>query len=665
MTRYHLLILLGVSLFLSSCSYTQKVKTGDVAYEVKQYAVAVDLLQKEYNRAKTRREKGEIAWYLAESYKELNQRDKAIDWYLRAYDNQYGVDALKEYAFALKAAERYEEAIQAFKDLGLEIGSPYEYRREIQACEIAAGWKNIEESDYTVEVMDFNSGFSDYSPVVYGDNQLVFTSDRKLSVGEETYNWTGNDFSDLFVIDLDTRTVNSFDNAINTEDNEGTVTFNPSYTEMYFTRCFGPKKEDSYCKIMYSRKEGEHWTAPQVLPFIQANINYGHPALSSDGRRLYFAAKDLEGMGIGGYDLFVSVRSGDEWGEPVPLNRTINTIGNEKFPFVDADTLYFASDFHTGMGGLDIFRSYILPNGNWSVPYNLKPPINSGGDDFGLVIDRFAKLDPGIMQSGYFTSTRETGIGNDDIYRFERRIPPPEPVKDTLPEVEEVAYKIILNGYVLEKIFEEPNDPNSKVLGRKPLDGAKVIAKLTAGKELQNFTVGEDGLFTMELEVNQDYTFIASMEGYLNNAATFSTKGLGLDPEIPVQTYEIEIVLDKIFLNKEIVLENIYYDFDKWDIREDAQPTLNELAENLRLNPDIRIQLASHTDCRGSTRYNEDLSQKRAQSAVDYLIGRGIDPLRLVAKGFGESQPAVDCLCARCTEEEHQENRRTTFAIIE
>ena len=660
MIRYFFTFL-SLALLIGACTYTQKIRDGKTAYERKQYSVAVKMLKKEYERAKTRQEKGVIAWYMADSFRELNKSESSISWYQTAYDNRYGVDALREYAYALKRAERYEEAKQAFKDLGIEIGSPYEYRREILSCDIALGWQSIEDVDYEVELLDFNSGFADYSPVVFPDNQLVFTSDRKLSEGEETYNWTGNDFSDLFLVDLDSKTVNAFDDMINTENNEGTVAFNPSYTELYFTRCFGSKNSDNYCKIMQSVKQDDgSWSNPEVLGFTQAEINYGHPSISADGKRLYFSANHPDGWG--GYDIWVSTRSENNWEEPVLMSRSVNSIGNEKFPTIDADTLYFSSDFHTGMGGLDIFRTYRLPDGSWSPPYNLKKPINSGGDDFGLVIDHFGKKDPGILQVGYFSSTRELGVGNDDIYRFERRIPPPEP--EVVVE-EDIEYKIILNGYVLEKIFEDPTDPNSKILGRRPLDGAAVSAQFSSGKEIQAFTVGEDGLFTMELNINQDYTFLASMESYLNNVGRFSTKGLGMDPKNPIQTYEIEIELDKIFLNKEITLENIYYDFDKWDIRDDAMPTLDELVENLDLNPEIRIQMASHTDCRGNNKYNEDLSQKRAQSAVDYLISKGIDPGRLSAKGYGESQPEVDCICARCTEEQHQENRRTTFTIVE
>jgi peptidoglycan-associated lipoprotein len=169
----------------------------------------------------------------------------------------------------------------------------------------------------------------------------------------------------------------------------------------------------------------------------------------------------------------------------------------------------------------------------------------------------------------------------------------------------------------------------------------------------------------MELAENMDYNFLASLSGYLSNGAKFSTKGIAKDPNNPVQTFEIEIVLDKIYKNREIVLENIYYDFDKWDIRPDAEPTLNRLSEVLKQNPEVRIQLGSHTDCRGNDNYNEDLSQKRAQSAVNYLISRGIDPGRLSALGYGETQPAAECVCTRCTETEHQTNRRTTFKVIE
>ena len=181
----------------------------------------------------------------------------------------------------------------------------------------------------------------------------------------------------------------------------------------------------------------------------------------------------------------------------------------------------------------------------------------------------------------------------------------------------------------------------------------------------RSVTVNTEGVASIDLEDNLDYNFLAKKEGYLNNQAKFSSKGLGKDPANPIQKFEVEIVLDKIFKNKEITLDNIYYDLDKWDIRTDAQPTLNKLAETLAQNPEVKIQLSSHTDCRGNDAYNATLSQKRAESAVNYLISKGIDAARLGSKGYGESQPAVSCDCKKCTESEHQANRRTTFKVLE
>ncbi|MEZ4930555.1 MAG: OmpA family protein [Saprospiraceae bacterium] len=650
--------LLSTFLF-SACTYTQKVKDGDFAYDRKQYAVAVDLLQKEYKKEKSRVEKGKKAFLLGESYRQLNKPASAADWYKTAYDNGYGVDALREYAFCLKSMQQYKEAMQAFKDLGIEIGSPYEYRREIAACKVAQGWSEEKAKEFTVIPADFNTQSADYAPTLYKGRKLVFTSDRNASTGDDTYNWTGGKFSDLFVADLQTQSVEPFDVQVNTPYNEGTAVFNKDFSEMYFTRCFGDKKEDNFCKLMVSKRSGDGWTVPAALDFLQEGVNYGHPALSADGNLLYFSCNSEEGWG--GYDIWVSQRTAEGgWDEPKLMGRTINTTGNEKFPSLDGDTLYFSSDFHAGMGGLDIFKTWPLDNGSWVPVRNLKPPLNSGSDDFGLVIDYQGQKKNGVLQVGYFTSNRPEGTGNDDIYRFEKRNLPPEPEK---PEEPVVDYKLILEGYVLEKIYAEPGNPDSKVLGRKPLDGAAV--KVILGKKTKNFTVKEDGFFTFELEENQDYIFLGSKEGYLTSEAYFSTIGVGKDPDNPVQTFEVEIVLDRIFINKEIVLEDIYYDFDKWDIREDAKPTLNKLARNLELNPSIRIELSSHTDCRGIDRYNQDLSQKRAQSAVDYLVSKGISAERLSARGFGESAPKADCLCNRCTEEEHQLNRRTAFKILE
>lgn len=663
-------------MLLSSCAYTLKIKDGRTAYDRKQFHTAVPMLEKEFERAKTRKGKGQLAFLLGDSYRRIGQDEKALPWFESAYANNFGPEALKAQAFTLKKLERYAAAREVFKNLGIEIGSPYEYRKEITACNIAEGWLGERPNNgWTVEEVPFNSAQNDFAPVFFHDGRLVFTSDRNIVSSKENYLWTGNKFMDIFITEPSSASPQTFDSQWNTSSNEGTPCFNKAATEAFFVRATGAYKgDDAFCKIYYTEKGRTDalWSVPVPLPFQKEKINYFHPTLSSDGNTLYFACNDPDGWG--GFDLWTAQRNPKAetgWDEPKLLPRSVNTPSNELFPTFDADTLYFASDGHTGMGGLDVFRTYKSEKTAWSPPQNLKSPINSGADDFGFIVNRStlpALKDPkpgDLLKSGFFTSNRplETAKGGDDIYRFEQRVPPPKPPKvDTIPP-KPLVYKLILEGYVLEKIYSDPSNPNSKVLGRKPLSGAQVKAEW--GSKKQSFTVKDDGFFSMELAENMDYNFNATLADYLANSAKFSTKGIAKDPNNPVQTFEIEIVLDKIFRNREIVLENIYYDYDKWDIRPDAEPTLNRLAEVLRQNASIRIQLGSHTDCRGNDAYNQNLSQRRAQSAVNYLISKGIDPTRLSAKGYGESQPSALCACSSCSEAEHQTNRRTTFKVVE
>jgi peptidoglycan-associated lipoprotein len=670
MPKAHYLIFFA-ALLLAACNYTVKIKDGATAYDRKQYAAAIPMLERDFGRAKSRTEKGRLAYKIADSYRNAGRDEAALKWFSLAYQNNYGAEALKGEAYSLKKLERYAEAKEAFKNLGIEIGSPYEYRKEIAACDNALGWLQIApESGWSLAPAPFNSSGNDFSPVWYTDGALVFSSDRAGSTGKDAYKWTGNRFMDLYVADPDAASARPFDAVLNSTGNEGTLCFNRDFSEIFLARAVGAYKgDDQFCKIYTATRTVGGWTELRPMAFQKEKINYAHPTLSPDGNTLFFACNDPEGWG--GYDLWAVQRNDNYengWDVPKLLSRNINTPGNEVFPTFSADTLFFASDGHPGMGGLDIFRTFKLERDAWSTPQNMKPPVNSGADDFGFIAVAEPRKNtppqPGdLLRAGYLTSNRPGGSGGDDIYRIEQRVPPPKPPKvDTTP-AKPLVYKMILEGYVLEKILADPNDPNSRVLGRKPLAGANVAISYRSVALMVN--VAEDGFFTIDLAENTDYSFAAGKEGYLANSTRFSTRGIPRDPANPVQTYEVEIVLDKIFRDREIVLENIYYDYDKWDIRPDAEPTLNRLAEVLRQNPDIRIQLGSHTDCRGNDAYNQELSQKRAQSAVNYLIGRNIDPNRLSAIGYGESQPAVGCLCTRCTEAEHQANRRTTFRIVE
>lgn len=640
-------------LVLMACNSSLKIQDGKTAYERKQYYLASSLLEKEYKAAKTRIQKGKLAWLIANSFVACGKYIESSKWYKTAYDNQYGVEAYREYAFSLKKAEMYKEAEQSFKLLGQEIGSPFEYRKEITACQTAAIWKaKKDENPYKLSSESFNTRYSEYAPIAF-KNKIYFTSDRPVTDKEkQIYNWTGRPFSDIFVYENQS-TVNRLETPINTPANEGSLSFSSDGNEMIFTRCFDKNKTDQYCKLMQTNKEGESWTDPHVLDFVQDRINYMHPSLSDDDHFLYFSSNDP--AGTGGYDIYVSERRSNTWSAPKLLPRSINTTGNEKFPFIQADTLYFSSDGLSGMGGLDIYKVYKINATAWSSPINLQSPINSGADDFGFTIDKAHKPDTKSLQIGYLSSDRPDGLGSDDIYRFDL-VPYVEKPKSKLPG------KISLDVFVLEKIYKDPADPNSMVLARKPL--VKSQLSIVEGKNKNTYIIGEEGSITIPVEPNKEYKCTASFPDYLTNTQVFNSNGIstiiGQD-----QNFELEVVLDKLIRNKEIVLQNIYYDFDKWDIRSDAVPTLNNLSTILRDNPNIKIRLASHTDCRGSASYNQDLSQKRAQSVVDYLISKGIAPERLSAIGYGESIPAVKCDCSKCTEEEYQANRRTTFTILE
>jgi outer membrane protein OmpA-like peptidoglycan-associated protein/tetratricopeptide (TPR) repeat protein len=660
-------------LVLSSCSYTIKIRDGRTAFERKQFATAIPMLRREFEKADLRRDRGQLAFLIGESYRHAGQDDKALEWYGKAYENNFGSEAMKAKAYALKRTEQYPEARETFRTLGIEIGSRYEYRKEITACDIAENWvKDIPNTGWSLQPVAFNSAQNDFAPARYPDGRIVFTTDRNTPGNREKYSWTGNRYMNLMVAEADNASPQFlFATAPGSLTNIGVCNMNNNGTELFFSQSISyTKSDDAFNKLFLCSRTSpdEEWSAPEQLPFQKDRVNYMHPALSADGNTLFFSANDPDGWG--GYDLCAMQRNPRKesgWEEPVILGRNVNSSGNEVFPTTDADTLYFSSDGLPGMGGLDIFKTYRTDRG-WTPPFNLKAPVNSGYDDFSFLVLANAPKNtfkrPGeLIRSGLLTSNRkaEGAKGGDDIYRFEQRIPLPRPAPPDTPPVKTVTPKLILDVYVLENILTDPDDPNSLILGRKPLPGATVKADFS-GKKL-SFNTDNEGMYRLEMPENTDYTFLASFPGYLSNNARFSSKGIARDPNNPVQYFEVEIVLDQIYRQKEIVLENIYYDYDKWDIRKDAEPSLDRLAGMLRQNADIKIQLGSHTDCRGNDAYNIALSQKRAQSAVNYLISKGIDPSRLTAVGYGETSPAASCACARCTEAEHQLNRRTTFKI--
>lgn len=650
------LLLLNIcfALFLVGCGGYARIKDGRQAFELKQYAVAIRLLTDEVEKGKSYQ--GENAFIIAESYNKLSQFADAATWYKRAYDEKYGNIALLKYAQMLRCGEKYDEAIALYTQLGRESNDPNKYRVEIAGCKVANDWlEEKKDSPYSVEDLAVNSAYSDFAPIIYRNNTLLFTSDRPMG-DNKVYSWTGKGYQGIYKAEsLQSAEVELFNQSFISEGNNGVIAFNPAFDEAYFSRCGeNPKDTQGYCRLMFSKYEEGKWSEPDYLPFVEEGINYLHPTLSADGNILIFSS-DKNKL-TNGYDLFLSKRTAVGWEEMSPLSATINSQYNEVFPFIDNDTLYFSSDVPGSMGGLDIYSTYLNNRGQWTPPLNLKSPVNSGSDDFGFIVDKYSPKAPLMQAQGYLSSNRPGGKGSDDIYRWEMKFKPP-----VVPVVNDsLSFVLNLDIQGKEYIADEKN-PGLKQSLYTPLSNA--IYLLKENKVLiDSGTVDFKGNKRFKIKSGRQYEVQAFKDGYLTNNIVFNTMDtIGLKGE---QVVNKSLILEKIYVNTEIRIDNIYYDYDKWNIRKDAEPALDSLANILELNSKIRIQLSSHTDCRGNDKYNETLSQKRAQSAVDYLIKKGISKNRLIAKGYGESSPAIRCECVKCTEDEHQINRRTTFKII-
>lgn len=654
-----------LSLFFIGCApqkQTGAVKDGSSAFERKQYAVAADMLKKEFEKEKDQSIKSEKAFLIGESYRLANLLPEASDWYKQAVDLNYkDPKAIYWYAKMLKSEDKYEQAMEQFRKYGQVAPEKAGVaNKELESIMVAMQWAKMK-TKFSVQKMEtINSTASDYAPTLYENKALVFSSARNEAEGKDVYKWTNENFSDLFISVKDIASdkysaPEPFEgNTFNSDANEGTVTFNKDFTEMYFTRCFSKGDRDDFCQIYFSTRTAQKWSNPEPIPFFPDSCNVGHPRLSPDGEML-FLSSDAEG-GFGGKDLYVCYRVGNGWGSPQNMGNVINTEGDEMYPFMHNDgSFFFASNGHKGMGGLDNFMA-AKKGGGWGAVENLRPPMNSGADDFGIYFDEYEVFNmSGFFEShGFFSSTRSQGKGNDDIYRF---------------TVEKPAF-FALDGIVLEKIYERKDDPNSKIIDHKiiPFADVHLLMLDTTNNyiEVSKTQADEKGEFHFKLEPNTEYKVIGSAPEYFSKSEIVSTRGLKGSKNMAV-TLTVEIILEKIYKEKEIVLPNIYYNYDKWNIREDAAKILDQLAVLLGENPGIRVEIGSHTDARGSTAYNEKLSQKRAESAVRYMISRGISKKRLEAKGYGESKLVNSCNDSnleKCNEEEHQRNRRTTFKVL-
>jgi outer membrane protein OmpA-like peptidoglycan-associated protein len=493
-----------------------------------------------------------------------------------------------------------------------------------------------------------NSPDADYSPV-YLDGELYFTSSR---YGGKVYKATGESFTNLYKVKtqgarVDSTTIQSLGDDINSPNtNDGCITFSPDGQTMVFAKGnSGRKKGAEDVDLYISRYRRGGWSKPELMRVNDPKAWDSTPTFSRDGRTLFFSS-NRRGS-IGGTDLYAATKNRrGRWSNVRNLGPKINTLGNEMFPYQGSDgSLYFSSNGHPGLGGLDILVA--KREGGEMVIENPGDPINSSSDDFGLFLY--------TPDKGFFTSNREGGRGDDDIYTFINNDPDLK----------------IINYYLTGVTYSIDEDGNESIL---PNTTVKLFG---ADDEMLNEALtGRDGKFLFRVYPEEDYLLLGEKPEYFTARANFSTVGKTIPKDQLKQletnkVFETKIVLDQIVIDKAIVLENIYYDLDRDEIRADAARELDKLVTILEDNPEIKIELSSHTDSRQTAAYNDDLSKRRAQSAVEYIVSRGVDSERLIARGYGESQLLIsdDEIEALPTEEAkeqaHQRNRRTEFKVIE
>jgi peptidoglycan-associated lipoprotein len=574
------------------------------AFAAGEYFDAIDQFKDTYSRIKKtdKATRTEMVYMIAECYRLINDPKNAETWYKLTVKSAYPKPEAQYWlAESLKKNGKYQLAIDELKKYKQVAPADAKADQEIRACELALEWQRNPEAYRVEELKDLNSKESDFSPAFGRDDfgVIYFTSSRDDAAGNKTHGATGQGYTDIFESRIDKKSKWSTPvpvEVINSEFEDGTPFFVSDYRELYYTRCEAGKRERKGCVIMYSKKTGDTWSEPKNLGILPDSLVSAHPALTSDGLTLYFVS-DMAG-GSGGKDIWITTRTagGNAWSKPRNAGPDINTSGNELFPFVRNDgTLYFSSDGLIGMGGLDIFKAVPQPDGSWNV-LNMKPPINSSSDDFGIAFEN-------ENEKGVFSSTRK-GKGNDELYAFE--FPP---------------LKFNITGLVKDEKTSAP------------ITASTVYLIASDGNNLQAET-GTGGDFKFILKPDVDYIFLASKKGYLNGKEKETTKG-----QERSRDFMVTILLTPI--DRPIELPNIFYDFGKWDLRPESMVSLDKLVETLTDNPEVTIELMSHTDSRDTEEYNYDLSQKRAQSVVQYLIEKGIEPERLSAKGYGESSPKV------------------------
>ncbi len=614
LNKYFLFFLMLLLPMVSLAQKKDPAHAADALFERQQYYAAIDKYKKAYTKIKNNREeKNRIISRLADCYRFTENYYRAEIAYSRLV--RYGwakshPEILLHLADMLKIDGKFDQAIQQYKAYEKRVPNDPRGKLGAETAALIQKWINNPTKYKVTDVKKLNSNEADFAPAFLSGNynELVFTSTRKGTTGKATDKWTGQNFSDLFVARQDregewsTPVLIDKDKHINTDANEGAAQANSRFNTLYFTRCPQIPDKKMGCQIYTSHRIGRTWGMAHrlIIRGVDSTQSVGQPTLSSDELTIYFSS-DRKG-GAGGNDIWVAVRKSKNapFGYPIDLGPNINTKGDEMFPFLRGDTvLYFSSNGHGGMGGLDIFKSKIDSSGHWGKPVNLKYPINSTYDDFGIVFDPTESW-------GYLSSNRKGGRGKEDIYYF---IKPP--------------LEFTLSGTVSDNrtSFGVPN-AQVQLIGSNGL----TVKTITNNKGFYSFGKSQ-------IKPATTYEMKVSKTNYFNNFGKLST----VDVEFS-KNFKKSIVLKPIS-SKPIVLPDILYDLNKWNLKPQYQDSLQGLIQTLRDNPNLVIELGSHTDSRDTKEYNDILSLKRARSVVDYLIMRGIGPRRLIAKGYGERVP--------------------------
>lgn len=631
-TLYTLVFVLSIT--IGAFAQGSKLNKADKKYDKYSYIDAIEIYEKVAEKGY---KSAELFEKLGNAYYFNGELDKASKWYgeLFALNQEVDSEYYFRYAQALKAEGNYEKSNQYMELFAQKTNDTRaklfqenkDYLTDIDAVS----------GKYTMDKTDINSEFYDYGPTFFG-KQIVFTSSR--SEGNQyskIHEWTKQNFTDLFVASIDNEgklgSVENFSKTVNTKYNESSPVFTKDGKTMYFTRNNyndGKKRKSDDKVIMEKIYKAElingEWTNVKELPFSNDNYKTAHPTLSPDEKTMYFAS-DMPGS-FGNSDLYkVSIDSNGNFGSPENLGPTINTEGRETFPFVDADNnLFFASDGHPGLGGLDIFEAKANKN-SFEKPVNVGKPLNSPMDDFGYITNK-----DGL---GFFSSNRDGGTGFDDIYTF-------------------TVCTHTLSGLI--------TDIDTKEI----LLNAKVILFDDKMNKISETTSSDKGAYSFKVECNKKYYVRASKEEYETTEKSFGpvtkTGESKLNIELKRNIFPVEVGTD---LAKILDVSIIYFDLDKWNIRPDAAEDLEKIIAVMNQYPNMTIDIRSHTDSRQSHKYNEQLSDRRAKSTLEFMVKNGINRNRLTAKGYGETQLVNNCSDdVPCSETEHQKNRRSEFIVI-